>query len=350
MLSVSTDFHSPPPTTTTTTSPPHPTLTHPPPQPSALILQSAGIIGQIPDLPFIQLQISPPRARVHRPTRCVVGRGRDLPVGRHLSVIRYEAFTAPPRRLFVWAGQRYVCGAERGWRWCQGSGTDLQDGSFRQSSRFDVKSSCSPLTWRLEATATEPPQPSPLPSAPSPRSPPVWKIAGSNCGTVLCWDLRINFPTSELLCCASLCLALPRSASFLASPPPKALTQGQPSRRGEGAVVGGSPRGTQGAEVELNGNNFTRINKNDFAGLKYLRVLQLMENQIGTIERGAFDDMKELERLRLNRNQLHQLPELLFQKNAGLSRLRSQTFKSLAQSLHSRSGFTAVSFRSFGPF
>ncbi|KAI4887639.1 hypothetical protein NFI96_003805 [Prochilodus magdalenae] len=24
---------------------------------------------------------------------------------------------------------------------------------------------------------------------------------------------------------------------------------------------------------ELNGNNFTRINKNDFAGLKYLRVL-----------------------------------------------------------------------------
>ncbi|KAK7148029.1 hypothetical protein R3I93_012363 [Phoxinus phoxinus] len=73
--------------------------------------------------------------------------------------------------------------------------------------------------------------------------------------------------------------------------------------------------------LELNGNNLTRINRNDLSGLKYLRVLQLMENQIGTVERGAFDDMRELERLRLNRNQLHQLPELLFQKNAALSRL-----------------------------
>ncbi|CAB1338499.1 unnamed protein product, partial [Coregonus sp. 'balchen'] len=49
---------------------------------------------------------------------------------------------------------------------------------------------------------------------------------------------------------------------------------------------------------ELNGNNLTRITKSDFSGLKYLRVLQLMENQIGAIERGAFDDMKELERLK----------------------------------------------------
>ncbi|TWW78870.1 Slit -like protein 1 protein [Takifugu flavidus] len=73
--------------------------------------------------------------------------------------------------------------------------------------------------------------------------------------------------------------------------------------------------------LELNGNNLTRITKSDFAGLKYIRVLQLMENQITVIERGAFDDMKELERLRLNRNQLQQLPELLFQKNPALSRL-----------------------------
>ncbi|CAG09353.1 unnamed protein product [Tetraodon nigroviridis] len=73
--------------------------------------------------------------------------------------------------------------------------------------------------------------------------------------------------------------------------------------------------------MELNGNNLTRITKSDFAGLKYIRVLQLMENQITVIERGAFDDMKELERLRLNRNQLQQLPELLFQKNPALSRL-----------------------------
>ncbi|XP_049927043.1 slit homolog 1a isoform X3 [Epinephelus moara] len=79
------------------------------------------------------------------------------------------------------------------------------------------------------------------------------------------------------------------------------------------------PRNTE--RLELNGNNLTRITKSDFAGLKYIRVLQLMENQITVIERGAFDDMKELERLRLNRNQLQQLPELLFQKNPALSRL-----------------------------
>ncbi|ERE79640.1 putative slit protein [Cricetulus griseus] len=77
----------------------------------------------------------------------------------------------------------------------------------------------------------------------------------------------------------------------------------------------------KGPPWELNGNNITRIHKNDFAGLKQLRVLQLMENQIGAVERGAFDDMKELERLRLNRNQLHVLPELLFQNNQALSRL-----------------------------
>ncbi|XP_051778405.1 slit homolog 1a isoform X1 [Erpetoichthys calabaricus] len=85
------------------------------------------------------------------------------------------------------------------------------------------------------------------------------------------------------------------------------------------AVPRNIPRNTE--RLELNGNNITRLNKNDFSGLKYLRVLQLMENQIGTIERGVFDDLKELERLRLNRNQLHSLPELLFQKNPALSRL-----------------------------
>ncbi|KAM7330204.1 hypothetical protein ACRRTK_011817 [Alexandromys fortis] len=83
----------------------------------------------------------------------------------------------------------------------------------------------------------------------------------------------------------------------------------------------GPQRQSRGEPRELNGNNITRIHKNDFAGLKQLRVLQLMENQIGAVERGAFDDMKELERLRLNRNQLHVLPELLFQNNQALSRL-----------------------------
>ncbi|XP_033043159.1 slit homolog 1 protein-like [Trachypithecus francoisi] len=85
------------------------------------------------------------------------------------------------------------------------------------------------------------------------------------------------------------------------------------------AIPKNIPRNTE--RLELNGNNITRIHKNDFVGLKQLRVLQLMENQIGAVERGAFDDMKELERLRLNRNQLHMLPELLFQNNQALSRL-----------------------------
>ncbi|GLD67833.1 slit homolog 1 protein-like protein [Lates japonicus] len=79
------------------------------------------------------------------------------------------------------------------------------------------------------------------------------------------------------------------------------------------------PRGTE--RLDLNGNNLTVITKSDFSGLKHLRVLHLMENQIGNVERGAFDDLKELERLRLNKNRLSQLPELLFQKNEALSRL-----------------------------
>ncbi|KAJ6651246.1 hypothetical protein lerEdw1_021156 [Lerista edwardsae] len=55
------------------------------------------------------------------------------------------------------------------------------------------------------------------------------------------------------------------------------------------------PRNTE--RLDLNGNNITRITKTDFAGLRHLRVLQLMENKISTIERGAFQDLKELERL-----------------------------------------------------
>uniref|UniRef100_A0AAY4A5W8 Slit homolog 1 protein n=1 Tax=Denticeps clupeoides TaxID=299321 RepID=A0AAY4A5W8_9TELE len=53
------------------------------------------------------------------------------------------------------------------------------------------------------------------------------------------------------------------------------------------------PKGTE--RLDLNGNNLTHISKNDFAGLKHLRVIHLMENQIGVIEKGAFNDMKDLE-------------------------------------------------------
>ncbi|MED6287416.1 Slit 2 protein, partial [Goodea atripinnis] len=55
------------------------------------------------------------------------------------------------------------------------------------------------------------------------------------------------------------------------------------------------PRNTE--RLDLNANNLTKITKGDFAGLRHLRVLQLMENKITTIERGAFQDLKELERL-----------------------------------------------------
>ncbi|KAL6085377.1 hypothetical protein STEG23_005133, partial [Scotinomys teguina] len=80
---------------------------------------------------------------------------------------------------------------------------------------------------------------------------------------------------------------------------------------------------------DLNGNNITRITKTDFAGLRHLRVLQLMENKISTIERGAFQDLKELERLRLNRNNLQLFPELLFLGTAKLYRLLEICYKVL---------------------
>uniref|UniRef100_A0A8D3DKB4 Slit homolog 2 (Drosophila) n=1 Tax=Scophthalmus maximus TaxID=52904 RepID=A0A8D3DKB4_SCOMX len=44
------------------------------------------------------------------------------------------------------------------------------------------------------------------------------------------------------------------------------------------------PRNTE--RLDLNANNLTKITKTDFAGLRHLRVLQLMENKITTIERG----------------------------------------------------------------
>ncbi|XP_067272516.1 slit homolog 1b isoform X2 [Pseudorasbora parva] len=79
------------------------------------------------------------------------------------------------------------------------------------------------------------------------------------------------------------------------------------------------PKSTE--RLDLNTNNLTHIGKDDFSGLKHLRILHLMDNQIVSIDRGAFSELKELDRLRLNRNRLQQLPELLFLKNPTLSRL-----------------------------
>uniref|UniRef100_A0A672FLA2 Slit homolog 2 (Drosophila) n=1 Tax=Salarias fasciatus TaxID=181472 RepID=A0A672FLA2_SALFA len=64
--------------------------------------------------------------------------------------------------------------------------------------------------------------------------------------------------------------------------------------------------------LDLNANNLTKISKADFAGLRHLRVLQLMENKISTIERGAFQDLKELERLDLSENQIQGVPRKAF--------------------------------------
>uniref|UniRef100_A0A8D3CIB7 Slit homolog 2 (Drosophila) n=1 Tax=Scophthalmus maximus TaxID=52904 RepID=A0A8D3CIB7_SCOMX len=70
------------------------------------------------------------------------------------------------------------------------------------------------------------------------------------------------------------------------------------------------PRNTE--RLDLNANNLTKITKTDFAGLRHLRVLQLMENKITTIERGAFQDLKELERLDLSENQIQGVPRKAF--------------------------------------
>uniref|UniRef100_A0A672UZJ3 Slit homolog 2 protein n=1 Tax=Strigops habroptila TaxID=2489341 RepID=A0A672UZJ3_STRHB len=80
------------------------------------------------------------------------------------------------------------------------------------------------------------------------------------------------------------------------------------------------PRNTE--RLDLNGNNITRITKTDFAGLRHLRVLQLMENKISTIERGAFQDLKELERLDLSENQIQAIPRKAFRGAVDIKNLQ----------------------------
>ncbi|XP_064466119.1 protein slit-like isoform X2 [Ornithodoros turicata] len=73
--------------------------------------------------------------------------------------------------------------------------------------------------------------------------------------------------------------------------------------------------------LDLEGNNLTIIQKDDFKGMKKLRILQLMENQIHIIDRSAFADLVTMERLRLNNNRLRSLPDLLFASMPNLHRL-----------------------------
>ncbi|XP_046914205.2 slit guidance ligand [Dermatophagoides farinae] len=68
----------------------------------------------------------------------------------------------------------------------------------------------------------------------------------------------------------------------------------------------------------LDGNNLTVLRQNDFQRLPYLKVLQIMDNQVQTLEPGVFDDLKSLERLWLSRNHLRYIPDNVFIKNFGL--------------------------------
>uniref|UniRef100_A0A8D3DGC8 Slit homolog 2 (Drosophila) n=1 Tax=Scophthalmus maximus TaxID=52904 RepID=A0A8D3DGC8_SCOMX len=72
------------------------------------------------------------------------------------------------------------------------------------------------------------------------------------------------------------------------------------------------PRNTE--RLDLNANNLTKITKTDFAGLRHLRVLQLMENKITTIERGAFQDLKDRHFIPydLSENQIQGVPRKAF--------------------------------------
>uniref|UniRef100_A0A673H3L2 Slit homolog 2 protein-like n=1 Tax=Sinocyclocheilus rhinocerous TaxID=307959 RepID=A0A673H3L2_9TELE len=74
--------------------------------------------------------------------------------------------------------------------------------------------------------------------------------------------------------------------------------------------------------LDLNANNLTKITKADFAGLRQLRVLQLMENKISSIERGAFQDLKELERLDLSENQIQGIPRKAFRGSTEIKNLQ----------------------------
>ncbi|XP_049576546.1 slit homolog 1b isoform X3 [Syngnathus scovelli] len=85
------------------------------------------------------------------------------------------------------------------------------------------------------------------------------------------------------------------------------------------AVPTDIPRGVE--RLDLNGNNLTVISKSDFSGLKHLRVLHLMENQIREVERGALDELKDLERLDLSENAIRAIPRRAFRGAADLKNL-----------------------------
>uniref|UniRef100_A0A7N8X7R7 Slit homolog 1a (Drosophila) n=1 Tax=Mastacembelus armatus TaxID=205130 RepID=A0A7N8X7R7_9TELE len=76
------------------------------------------------------------------------------------------------------------------------------------------------------------------------------------------------------------------------------------------------PRNTE--RLELNGNNLTRITKSDFAGLKYLRVLDLSENLIQSIPRKAFRGATDIKNLQLDKNHISCIEDGAFRALRGL--------------------------------
>uniref|UniRef100_H3AC70 LRRNT domain-containing protein n=2 Tax=Latimeria chalumnae TaxID=7897 RepID=H3AC70_LATCH len=125
----------------------------------------------------------------------------------------------------------------------------------------------------------------------------------------------------KLVLCLGLVLDLLREAAAQSCPAQCSCSGSTVDCHGLGlrSVPRSIPRNVE--RLDLNANNITRITKTNFAGLRQLRVLQLMDNKISTIERGAFQDLKELERLRLNKNNLQVFPELLFLGTPKLYRL-----------------------------
>ncbi|ESO93025.1 hypothetical protein LOTGIDRAFT_162049 [Lottia gigantea] len=55
------------------------------------------------------------------------------------------------------------------------------------------------------------------------------------------------------------------------------------------------PKDTE--KLDLQGNNITIIRRSDFQGMKQLRILQLLDNQIYSIEKGSFNDLVSMMRV-----------------------------------------------------
>ncbi|KAK3600848.1 hypothetical protein CHS0354_014213 [Potamilus streckersoni] len=132
----------------------------------------------------------------------------------------------------------------------------------------------------------------------------LWIKFRSNFGLLVLFLFCLNFV---------LCASCPRECSCSKK---KAVDC---TNRGLFYVPVGIPLDT--SRLDLQGNNITVIRRNDFRGLRQLRILHLLKNNIRSIERGSFQDLVAMERLRLDRNQMSHIPDLLFANMPNLERL-----------------------------